>query len=311
MEANVRWVALTAVAPIAWGANYYVTREFLPAGQPLWGAALRALPAGVLLLGLAGERPRGVWWGRAALLGLLNTSAFFVLVYVASQSLATSTASMVMALSPLVLMLGAWALLGERPRRSHLAAAVVGLAGVALMLGGPGSDVRPAGVLASVAALLVSAAGFLLSKRWDAGPGVLSVTAWQLTCGGLVLLVVAVATEGAPPPAGPSAVAAYAYTSLVATALAFLAWFTGLRRLPASTVGLIGLLNPVTGVLLGVTLAGEGLAATQVTGMALVVAAVVSGRTRARDARPEGPAPDAAPVHDAVPGHPAPHRPAL
>jgi len=43
--------------------------------------------------------------------------------------------------------------------------------------------------------------------------------------------------------------------SLVATALAYLAWFTGLQRLPAATVGLIGLLNPVTGVLLG-TLSG-------------------------------------------------------
>ncbi|MEW2165293.1 EamA family transporter [Streptomyces sp. NPDC007084] len=294
MEANIRWVALTAVAPIAWGANYYVTREFLPAGQPLWGAAVRALPAGLLLLVLAGKRPRGVWWGRSALLGLLNTSAFFVLVYVASQTLATSTASMVMALSPLVLMLGAWALLGERPHRTHLAAAGVGLAGVTLMLGGPGAGVRPVGVLASGAALLVSTAGFLLNKRWDGGPSVLSVTAWQLTCGGAVLLIIALVVEGAPPPAGPSAVAAYAYTSVIATALAFLAWFTGLRRLPASTVGLIGLLNPVTGVLLGVTLAGEGLTAPQVVGMVLVVGAVAGGRTRGRGIRPVGRASGAA-----------------
>ncbi|MFD6493525.1 DMT family transporter [Streptomyces sp. NPDC059944] len=304
MEGNVRWVALTAVAPVAWGANYYVTREFLPAGQPLWGAALRALPAGCLLLGMARERPRGVWWGRSAVLGLLNTSAFFVLVYVASQTLPTSTASMVMALSPLVLMLGAWALLGERPRWARLVAAVVGLGGVALMLGGPGSEVRRVGVLASVAALLVSAVGFLLSKRWDLGPSVLSVTAWQLTLGGLILLVVAAAAEGTPPSAGPAAIAAYAYTSVVATALAFLAWFTGLRRLPAATVGLVGLLNPVTGVLLGVTLAGEALTALQVTGMALVVAAVLGGRTTTRDARRAGERTDRSPVNSESP---APH----
>lgn len=310
MEGNVRWVALTAVAPVAWGANYYVTREFLPAGRPLWGAALRALPAGCLLLGMARERPRGVWWGRSAVLGLLNTSAFFVLVYVASQTLPTSTASMVMALSPLVLMLGAWALLGERPRWAQLVAAVVGLGGVALMLGGPGAEVRPVGVLASVAALLVSAVGFLLSKRWDLGPSVLSVTAWQLTLGGLILLVVAAAAEGAPPSAGPAAIGAYAYTSVVATALAFLAWFTGLRRLPAATVGLVGLLNPVTGVLLGVTLAGEALTAPQVTGMALVVAAVLGGRTTTRDARRAGERTDRLPVISECPARRSPGRPA-
>ncbi|MEU8791346.1 DMT family transporter [Streptomyces sp. NPDC048643] len=308
MEGNVRWVALTAVAPVAWGANYYVTREFLPAGQPLWGAALRAVPAGCLLLAIARERPRGVWWGRSAVLGLLNTSAFFVLVYVASQTLPASTASMVMALSPLVLMLGAWALLGERPRGAQLVAAAVGLGGVALMLGGPGAEVGPIGVLASVAALLFSAVGFLLSKRWAPGPSVLSVTAWQLTLGGLILAVVAAAAEGAPPSTGPAAIAAYAYTSVIATALAFLAWFTGLRRLPAATVGLVGLLNPVTGVLLGVTLAGEALTAPQVTGMALVLAAVLGGRPSTRDDRLAADPPDEPPLDGAVPGHRAPQR---
>ncbi|MFE9431421.1 DMT family transporter [Streptomyces sp. NPDC006640] len=306
MEGNLRWIALIAVAPVAWGANYYVTREFLPAGQPLWGAALRALPAGCLLLAIARERPRGAWWGRSAVLGLLNTSAFFVLVYVASQTLPTSTASMVMALSPLVLMLGAWALLAERPRGAQLVAAVVGLGGVALMLGGPGAEVRPVGVLASVAALLVSAAGFLLSKRWDPGPSVLSVTAWQLTFGGLLLVAFAAATEGAPPSTGPAALAAYAYTSVIATALAFVAWFTGLRRLPAATVGLVGLLNPVTGVLLGVTMAGDALTAPQTAGMALVLAAVLGGRTTGRDVRRAAGSSDAPPVDGAVPGDRSP-----
>ncbi|MFD7133833.1 DMT family transporter [Streptomyces sp. NPDC059894] len=295
MEASFRWVCATAVAPVAWGANYYVTRAFLPADHPLWGAALRALPAGVLLLAVARERPRGVWWWRSAVLGVLNTSAFFVLVYVASQLLATSTASMVMALSPVVLTLGAWALLGERPRVTHLVAAGVGLAGVVLMLGGPGGQVRPAGVAASVAAMLVSAAGFLLSKRWDTGPGVPAVTAWQLTVGGVILLAAAGAVEGPPPVVDGAAVAAFAYTSVVATALAFLAWFAGLRRLPAGTVGLIGLLNPVTGVLLGTTLAAEGLSFTQVAGMGLVVAAVVGGRRTAADGPPSGEPSDGGP----------------
>ena len=108
MEANTRWVALTAVAPVAWGTNYFVTHEFLPADRPLYGAALRALPAGLILLALCRQRPRGAWWRRSAVLGLLNVSVFFVLVYVASQLLPTSIASTVMAVSPLTMMLIAW-----------------------------------------------------------------------------------------------------------------------------------------------------------------------------------------------------------
>ncbi|MFF7329887.1 EamA family transporter [Streptomyces sp. NPDC008150] len=292
MEANSRRVAVTAIAPVAWGANYYVTREFLPTGSPLYGAALRALPAGLVLLALCRQRPRGVWWGRSAVLGLLNVSVFFVLVYVASQSLPTSIASTVMAVSPMAMMLVAWVLVSERPRPAHLAGAAVGLAGVCLMLltGVDGVSVR--GVLASAAAMLVSAFGHLLSKRWSddsgAGADVLASTAWQLTAGGLLLLPAAVVTEGAPPALSGRALLAFGYVSLIATAAAFVAWFAGLRRLPAGTVGLIGLLNPVTGVLLGTVLASEVLTVQQLGGLVMVLAGVVLGRPARRAGRGAG-----------------------
>ncbi|MES5820492.1 EamA family transporter [Streptomyces sp. RG80] len=286
MEGNTRWVALTAVAPVAWGTNYFVTHEYLPADSPLYGAALRALPAGLVLLALCRKLPRGVWWGRSAVLGLLNVSVFFVLVYAASQLLPTSVASTVMAMSPLTMMLIAWPLVAERPGRAHLAGAAVGLGGVCLMLLTGASGVSVPGVLASVGAMLVSAFGHILTKRWNAGSDVLASTAWQLTAGALFLLPVAAAVEG-PPPAltGPSLLA-FGYVSLVATALAFTAWFAGLRHLPAATVGLIGLLNPVTGVLLGTVVAGEAMTGRQLCGLALVLLGVLLGRP----ARPSAPA---------------------
>lgn len=281
MEANARWVATAAVAPVAWGTTYYVTRHYLPAGYPVWGAALRALPAGCLLLVLARTRPRGAWWWRSAVLGLLNTSVFFVLVYIAAQRLATSTASMVMALTPLVMTVTAWALVAQRPRAAHLAGGVTGLAGVVLMMWGRTGGTGTGGLIASVAAMLVSSVGFVLSQRWNSGAGVLATTAWQLSFGGVLLLAAAAVSEGAPPPMDTGALLAYGYLAVVATALAFLVWFAALRKLPAATVGLAGLLNPVTGVLLGTLLAAEGLTGRQLAGMALIVAGVLLGLPRA------------------------------
>ncbi|MBT2443917.1 EamA family transporter [Streptomyces sp. ISL-36] len=280
MEANVRWVALTAVAPVAWGTNYFVTHEFLPADRPLYGAALRALPAGLVLLALRRQRPRGVWWWRSAVLGLLNMSVFFVLVYAASQLLPTSVASTVMAVSPLTMMLIAWPLVPERPGTAHLAGAAVGLGGVCLMLLTGVEGASAPGVLASVAALLVSSFGHILAKRWSAGTDVLASTGWQLTAGGVFLLPVAAAVEGPPPALSTPALLAFGYVAVVATALAFVAWFTGLRHLPVGTVGLIGLLNPVTGVLLGTAVAGEVLTVQQLCGLVLVLAGVVLGRPK-------------------------------
>ncbi|MER7682988.1 EamA family transporter [Streptomyces sp. NPDC096934] len=276
----MRWTALTAIAPVAWGTNYFVTHEFLPPGSPLYGAALRALPAGLVLLALRGRRPHGSWWWRSAVLGLLNVSVFFVLVYAASQLLPTSTASTVMAVSPLAMMLMAWALVSERPGRAHLAGAAVGLSGVCLMLFTGTAGVSVPGVLASAAAMLVSSFGHILTKRWSAGTDVLASTAWQLTAGGLMLLPVAAAVEGAPPALSPPALLAFGYVTLIATALAFAAWFTGLRHLAAGTVGLVGLLNPVTGVLLGTAVAGEVLTVRQSCGLALVLVGVLLGRPR-------------------------------
>ena len=66
----------TALAPAIWGTTYVVSTELLPPGRPLLGAAVRCLPAGLLLIALTRALPRGRWWGRAALLGLLNMGAF-------------------------------------------------------------------------------------------------------------------------------------------------------------------------------------------------------------------------------------------
>ncbi len=290
----MRWAALTAVAPVAWGTNYFVTREFLPADRPLYGAACRALPAGLVLLALCRRRPRGAWWWKSGVLGLLNVSVFFVLVYVASQALPTSLASTVMAVSPLAMMLTAWFLVSERPRAGHLAGAGVGLAGVCLMLLTGGEEVSVAGVAASAAAMLTSSFGYILAGRWSGGVDVLASTAWQLLAGGLLLLPAAVVVEGRPPALSAPALLGFAYVALVATALAFTCWFAGLRRLPAGTVGLLGLLNPVTGVLLGTVIAAESLTPQQLAGLALVLAGVVLGRP-ARAARRGGrvPAPRA------------------
>lgn len=278
MEANLRWVAVTAMAPVAWGTNYYVTRGYLPPDHPLYGAAIRALPAGLVLLTLCRQLPRGGWWWRSALLGLLNVSVFFVLVYAASQLLPTSVASTVMATSPLTMMLIAWPLVSERPRAAHLAGAAIGLAGVCLMLLAGTEAVNARGVLASAAAMAMSSLGYILTKRWGSDVDVLASTTWQLVAGGLFLLPVAAAVEGTPPALSTPTLLAFAYVSLVATALAFAAWFAGLRHLPAGTVGLVGLLNPATGVLLGTAVAGEALTVQQLCGLALVLTGVVLGR---------------------------------
>ena len=278
----MRWILITALAPVAWGATYFVTREFLPSGNPLWGAVIRALPAGLVLLAIRRHRPHGAWWWKSAVLGTINIGVFFVLVYVAAQLLPSSVASTIMATSAAVMMLVAWPLLSDRPRTRALGGAGLGFAGVCIMLLTGAVEVNLLGVAASVAAMLLSSLGYILTKKWSSDVDILSLTSWQLIAGGLVMAPVAILVEGPLPVLDASAILGFAFVSLIATALAFGAWFTGLKHLPAGTVGLIGLLNPVTGVLLGTLVASEVFGPQQLIGLMLVLVGIVVGQPRRR-----------------------------
>ncbi len=280
MEDKWRWILITAIAPVAWGSTYFVTRQLLPADAPFWGAALRALPAGVLLLLLSRRLPRGAWWWRSAVLGFLNVGAFFVLVYLAAQLLPTSVAATIMATSAAMLMLLAWPLLAERPAAPAVIGAVIGIGGVCVLLLGDSVEIPVWGVVASVVAMLMSSVGFILTKRWTTTESPVTLSAWQLLAGGLMLLPVAALLEGAPPVLDGAAIGGFAYLIVIGTAVAHVAWFTGLRHLPAASVGLVGLLNPVTGVLLGVLIALEPFGPRQLIGTALVLGGVLLGQRR-------------------------------
>jgi len=174
-------------------------------------------------------------------------------------------------------MLTAWALIRERPHASSLVGAGVGFAGVALLVL-RGTTVDPVGVAASFGAVAMSSLGFVLVKRWTSPVDLLTFTAWQLVAGGLVLLPIALIAEGGPPTLDPHAVGGFAYLGLVATGLAYIVWFRGLRRLPAAAVSLVGLLNPVAGTLIGVTLAGEAFGLAQGVGMVMVLGGILVGQ---------------------------------
>ena len=286
MDSTVRWASITAIAPIAWGTNYYVTHQFLPADHPLYGAFFRALPAGLLLFCLARRLPTGDWWWKSLVLGICNVGAFFALIYLASQLLPVSLASTIMSTAPVAMGFFAWLLLAERPTLGILLGSAAGIAGVCLMLGTAQSGVNLRGVAASLAAVTMSSFGYALSKKWGRSGDLIATTSWQLIAGALAVVPFAVIFEGAPPTLDLPAIGGFAYVVLVATAGAFLAWFSGLRHLSAASVGLIGLLNPLTGVLLGTTLSGEHLTLKQILGMLLILAGILLIRPPSR--RPTG-----------------------
>ncbi|MEV1143480.1 EamA family transporter, partial [Micromonospora sp. NPDC049799] len=141
-------ILLTAAAPTAWGTTYLVTSQLLPPDRPLWSGAIRALPAGLLLLALTRHRPRGSWWWRSAVLGALNIGAFFPLLFHAAYRLPGGTAAVLGAVQPLIVAGLTMLVLAERPPRRTLIAAVGALAGVGLVVLRPDAALDAGGVAA-------------------------------------------------------------------------------------------------------------------------------------------------------------------
>jgi probable blue pigment (indigoidine) exporter len=275
---SLRTLLVTTVAPIALGTTYIVTENFLPPDRPLFAAAARALPAGLVLLAWRRQLPHGDWWWKAALLGLCNIGLFFPLIFLAAYELPGGLAATVQAMSPLAVMVIALPALGERPGVRRVVAALVGLLGVGLLVLRAGGELSTLGLVAAVGSVVVSALGFVLVKRWPSPADMLTTISWQLVAGGLVLVPVALLVEGAPPALSATNLGGLLWLTTVGTAVAYYCWFRGLVRMPAGAVAIVGLVNPVVGTILGVLFAGELFGWAQALGMVLVLGGVVAGQ---------------------------------
>jgi probable blue pigment (indigoidine) exporter len=279
---------LTVLAPVSWGTTYVTITELLPAGRPLLVAAMRVAPAAVVLLAagllVSRWRPRGADLWRTAALGACNFGVFFPLLVVAVYRLPGGVAAAVGGLQPLLVAGLTWAVAGARPRRLDVAVGCVAVLGVALVVVRPGAGLDPVGVLAAAGANVSFSLGVVLTKRFPAPPNRLAATGWQMLAGAAVLVPLAAAVEGAPPPVTAESLAGFAYLGLVATALAFVVWLDGVRRLPVPAPPLLGLAAPVTGAAAGWALLGEALSPLQLAGFVVTVGAIAHGATAGRTA---------------------------
>ena len=294
MEDNrVSWanVALTALPAAIWGSTYAVTQQWLPPGRPLFAATVRALPVGLLMLLWLRRLPKGDWWWRSLVLGSLNIGIFYALLFFAAYRLPSGLGATLVATAPMVTMGVARLLLRQRPARISLAAGLVGLVGVALLVLQNGLDkpLDPVGLAAGLLAVVLSSVGFVLTRKWSPTDDVVTVTSWQLVAGGLVLLPIGLVVEGAPPALDLPAVGALVYLGLLGSGVAYVLWFRGLTVLGPTSASIIGLVNPVVGVLLGVLLLGEHFGPVHLVAMLLVVGSVLAAQEPVRDRLARGP----------------------
>ena len=274
----IRTYFALAGAATLWGANFNlakpILREMAPFAAGAWRSILAATFA-MLILVVLRERFAIRHWKAWLLLGLTGVVGFNVFFFLALEITSAVNAALIMALSPLLTVIVAYFVLGDRPTLLQLIALPVSLAGVTIVVlgaGEAGGSLR-GDALMFMAALLWAFYNVAVRRSLprDASPtanilGTMIVGSIGLT------LCSAVAGTGLPLP-GPRVGGLLLALSLGGGLAAYYLWNAGVRKIGAGPASVFINLVPVVSMLIS-TAMGVPPTVWQLLGAAIVIGAV-------------------------------------
>jgi len=275
--------ALAALAGtiLIWAYSWVVMKQALDWAGPFDFAALRYLFGALVLfaaLAVSGQSLRPPPLMATVLIGLCQTAAFQGLEQWALVGGGAGHVALLAYSMPFWSVLLAWPLLGETPSARHWLGLVLAAAGLLCILEpwqGLGS---PSSTVLALAGGAAWAAGTVLSKRLFQRHAVsaLSLTAWQMLVGALVLGGVALLVPARPITWNWAFTGALVYSAVMASSVAWGLWLVVLKRLPTAVASLSSLGVPVVSVLLAWLILDERPDAMEWLGIALVLAGLAS-----------------------------------
>jgi drug/metabolite transporter (DMT)-like permease len=246
--ADLAWPLLAAAL---WGGMYVVSRLTFDTIPPITLGLLRLL-LGAAILALVLRRLPLLRDRRLAGLGALLAGTL-MLQFWGTELAGAAAGSLLTLLTPVfVALLAPW-LLGEKTRPRQWAGIAVALAGAVVVTGGTAGP-SLLGDLLLVAASLTWGAYTVLGAPLVRRLGALDITTGA-SLWAIPLMLPGTAIElatGSHLAFTTGGVLGVLYLGVLATALAWWAWYRGVERLPAVTVSIFFLAQPVVGIALSI-----------------------------------------------------------
>jgi drug/metabolite transporter (DMT)-like permease len=273
-----------AITSIGWGFNWPVTKYLLSELPPLTLRGLTGVIGALLLAAFALLRRQSLnvdrkMWPRLLLAGVLNVSAWMVLMGLALLWLPASEAALIAYTMPVWASLLAWPILGERPTVLRTLALVMAFAGLASIMGGNGvgaSLAKLPGIIMALGGAMAFAVGTVLAKRLPIKLPPITAAAWQILIGCLPITVVGLAIETSDwRRVTPVGWWLLFYSTVGQFCIAYVSWFEALARLPASVAAIGTMAVPVIGVVASALALGEPLGPGQIAALVFTLAGVV------------------------------------
>ena len=262
---------------VIWGLPYLFISVAVESVQPAALVAGRTGLAALLLLPIAlrqgALRPALRQWRWVLAFAAIEMSVPFILLGHAEQTLPSGITGLLVATVPLFGAIVSY-LLGDHHAltRSRVVGLLVGLSGVALVVGAAGGDgdVRLVNVIeVLVVAVCYSVAPFITDRRLQDVPGI-GIATLSLGMVATVYVPIALVVQDHLPTA--RSLAALGALGVICTAIAFVVFFALIREVGPSRATVITFVNPVVALGLGLVVLDERLAFGQVLGLPLVLA---------------------------------------
>ncbi|WP_430444742.1 MAG: DMT family transporter [Pseudomonas piscis] len=279
-----------AVVTMIWGGTFVAGRYLASGLSPLLAASLRFLLASLALLGFMAlariplVRPSFRQLGQLALLGFFGIFFYNLCFFLGLQQINASRASLIVALNPAVIALASWALFKERLDRRKLLGIGLCLGGAALVICSrdPSALASQAGSWRGDLLILGCVLGWgvysLFSKELNQSLGPLQTVTYSVVLGTLMLCAATLVRGEFDLQAvlhlDLAQGLALLYLGVLGSALAYIWYYDGLRRIGATRCGVFIALNPLTAVILGALLLAEQLSLVMVLGGALILGGI-------------------------------------
>ena len=268
---------------LIFGTNGLIVSHLsLPAGGVV---LLRTLIGGAVLTAvvLLGGFDRAAVRAEAVplLLGGAALGCNWVALFEAYRLLNVSLATLIYYAGPMLVLLLSPVLFREKLGGWKIAALCIVAVGLVCISGSIASGAMSlSGLLVAVLSALFYAALIVFNKR-IVRTGGLQTAAIELDVAFVVVLVYVLLTTGLPRPT-QAELPYVALIGLVNTALAYLLYFTGLQKLPASSVALLSYADPVSALFFAALLLGESMTPLQLFGAVLILGGAILGELRRR-----------------------------
>jgi len=294
------WLALFTVW-IVWGSTYSGIAVAIDTIPPLLMAGFRFLLAGAVMFAIVGprhasgpKRPTARHLRSAAVVAALMLVGGNGLLSVAETGLDSGLAALIVATVPLWMVLINAAVTRTRITATTGIALALGLIGVGLLVGGPGSEVDTGSALVVAFASICWAAGSVYARRAPLPSHPFVTTSLQMIAGGLILIAAGAATGEFSrldlAAVSGASIAGFAWLVVAGSMLAYTAYGYANKNLPNDTVATYAYVNPVVAVTLGVLAGDEAFGPNLLLGGGVIVLAViliVAGKALTRRLRPK------------------------